>query len=570
MAAHHRAELAATDQPYPKTTLVSTDSSTSTEDNTVGVTFGHISSVEEDNSRSHPPRGLVKRSRYLLLPNTPASRVVANQSDGRPDMSSSRKGVRHGRRSVLLLLALSALVLFSGLGNRCLQRERETRIALTAREMADGGSWLVPEYRGELRLKKPPVPYWFVAGLYKAGAPVNSAFWARVPTALFAIGLVIATYFAGAVMVGRRAGYYGALAMIVTQPFLVQGRVAEADAPMMFFLVASLACVALATRPLGDGRWWLAAGAAAGLAFMMKGVAGVMIPLGTIGAFLLLRKRDALQDLKKRWVLGGVAICVLIAAPWYLYIYNVTHGDGAASEAITKQMEETFGGSGGRHPEPFWYYLENWPGTMAPWGLLAPFAVWALWKRRHRRGRAFLIAWFVAGFVLLSIITTKQRHYTLILLPATALAVGWWLSLLHARRGFPSQRLMEVSTAVLAVGAAAWLGWWQPSRDDEGVIPGFMDEAAALCAGSSEVWTTGEIPWCTEFYLDRPVESMRSVSKAWRRVPDGGALIAIQRGKPLKGIETVDGNLLLDMSRGDVRCQLFIKNPESEREVESP
>ena len=469
------------------------------------------------------------------------------------------------RRRQLVLVVLAAMVLFTGLGNRTLQRERETRIALTAREMAEGGSWLVPEYRDQLRLKKPPVPYWMVAVLYKAGAPVNSAFWARLPTALLAVALVLASYFVGAAMVGRSAGYLGALAMIVSQPFLVQGRVAEADAGMMLFLVLATGCIYLATHPRGSGSWWLLAGAFAGAGFMMKGVAAVMIPIGAIIAFLIMR-RDHLRTVRWRWALGGLAICALIAAPWYLYIYGVTHGDGAASEAIAKQMEETFGKEG-RHPEPFWYYLENWPGTMAPCGLLAPFAVWALWKRRRHRGIAYLLAWFIASLVLLSLITTKQRHYTLIFLPPTALLVGTWLSLLAHRRRLVSVQRVEITCAALAVGAAFWLGWWQPSRDDEGVIPEFMEHAEQLTGGRSQIWTCGEMPWCTEFYFSRPVESMKAANKAWQRVPEGGALIAIERGRPLKGIGEVDGKLVLDESRGDVRCRLYLKEAPSDPEV---
>ncbi|MFT5857179.1 MAG: 4-amino-4-deoxy-L-arabinose transferase-like glycosyltransferase, partial [Verrucomicrobiales bacterium] len=461
------------------------------------------------------------------------------------------------RRHLLILLVLSAIVLFTGLGNRTLQRERETRIALTAREMADGGSWLVPEYRGELRLKKPPVPYWMVAVLYKAGVPVNSAFWARLPTALMALGLVFATYFAGAAMVGRQAAYLGALALITTQPFLVQGRVAEADAEMMFFLVMSVGCAYVAMHRRGHGWWWLAAGGCAGMAFMMKGIAGVVIPIGSIAMFVALRP-DALRGGRWRWALGGLLACLLIAAPWYFYIYNVTHGDGAASEAIAKQMEETFSSSAGRHPEPFWYYLENWPGTMAPWGLLAPFAGWALWKRRRHRGVAFLFAWFVVGLVLLSLITTKQRHYALILLPPTALAAGWWMTLMLARRGIPKVRGVEIVCTLLALAASAYLGFFQPKKDDVGVIPGFMERAEALAAESGEVWTTGKMPWCTEFYFQRKVQSMGSVPKAWRRVPLGGAMVAIQQGKPLKGIKDVDGELVLDEQRGDIRCQLYL------------
>ena len=34
---------------------------------------------------------------------------------------------------------------------------------------------------------------------------------------------------------------------------------------------------------------------------------------------------------------------------------------------------------------------------------------------------------------------------------------------------------------------------------------------------------------------------LKSPPNAWRRVPAGGALIAIERGQPLKGLDTLDG-----------------------------
>jgi hypothetical protein len=160
--------------------------------------------------------------------------------------------------------------------------------------------------------------------------------------------------------------------------------------------------------------------------------------------------------------------------------------------------------------------------------------------------------------VLLSLITTKQRHYALILLPATAPATGWWLSLMMARRGFPKPRMMEITCGVIAIAASAYLEFIQPKSDDEGGIPGFMQRTEALTAESTEAWTRGKMPWCTEFYFQCEVPSMGSVTKAWRRVPPDGTMVAIQQGKPLKGIEQVDGELLLDETRGNVRCQLFL------------
>ena len=98
-------------------------------------------------------------------------------------------------------------------------------------------------------------------------------------------------------------------------------------------------------------------------------------------------------------------------------------------------------------------------------------------------------------------------------------------------RGTVSSALASCSTCS-AIAAAAWLGWWQPSHDDEAVIPGFMREAERLTEGREEVWTCGRMPWCSEFYFERRVQSMSSAPKAWRRVPAGGALIAIERGAP--------------------------------------
>lgn len=475
----------------------------------------------------------------------------------RPTLPLPRENGHHRPVAIALLVALSAIVLLTGLGERCLERERETRIALTARTMAEGGSWLIPEYRGELRLKKPPLPYWMVAALYKMGAPVDSAFWARLTTAVLAIGLVLATYFVGATMIGPRAAYLGALAMIGMQPFLIQGRVAEADVGMMLFLVLSVGAIYLATHPRGNGKWWLLAGVAAGLGFMMKGVAAVMIPTGTAILFGLMSKNAALR-IRWRWAIAGLLSCLLIAAPWYLYIYAVTTGEGAASEAIANQLDETFG-EVGRHPEPFWYYLEMWPGMMALWGWLAPLSAWALWRARKHRGSGFLFAWFIVGLVLLSAITTKQRHYALILVPAVALSVGYLLARLRLRHGFPSVRAMDLLTIAIAVGAAIWLGSWQPATEDEGVIPEFMDHAELQAADRGELWTTGKTPWCTEFYFDRPVRRMSSVTRAWERVPSGGSLVVIQRGKPLPGLDEIDAKPVLDRARGHVRCLLFFK-----------
>lgn len=74
-------------------------------------------------------------------------------------------------RAVLLLALLCMVAFFA---NNALLRSdiMETRNLETAREMAEGGSWLVPTMNGEIRLEKPPLPTWIAAAVWTV-APYN-------------------------------------------------------------------------------------------------------------------------------------------------------------------------------------------------------------------------------------------------------------------------------------------------------------------------------------------------------------------------------------------------------------
>lgn len=84
---------------------------------------------------------------------------------------------------LLVLLALLLPALLLGLADRPVYKIQEVRIAETAREMLASGDWVVPRYNGELRLQKPPLPYWITAGSYQLLGV--SAFSTRLPAVLF-------------------------------------------------------------------------------------------------------------------------------------------------------------------------------------------------------------------------------------------------------------------------------------------------------------------------------------------------------------------------------------------------
>ena len=66
-----------------------------------------------------------------------------------------------------LLLGLSALLLFPGLGKTPLWIYDEVRNAECAREMYERNDWIVPTFNGGLRTLKPPLHYYFMFGGFK-------------------------------------------------------------------------------------------------------------------------------------------------------------------------------------------------------------------------------------------------------------------------------------------------------------------------------------------------------------------------------------------------------------------
>lgn len=71
------------------------------------------------------------------------------------------------RTTVLLLLAVFALLWFGNLDYRKLVRPDEGRYAELPRQMAVTGDWLTPRLNGIKYFEKPPLQYWATAAAYR-------------------------------------------------------------------------------------------------------------------------------------------------------------------------------------------------------------------------------------------------------------------------------------------------------------------------------------------------------------------------------------------------------------------
>lgn len=487
---------------------------------------------------------------------------------------------------IALLLGLWGLGLLPGLGRVVVEQEKELRVLLTARGMVERGDWLVPEYRGEIRLKKPPLMYWIVAGAYSLVGSTESLLAGRIPGVLLAAGLIVAIYGCGARWIGRKRALFAAGVAASSWMFLEYGRIASADVPLSLFVFLALHAGYRAVTQPGRLRHWMLLGLYAGLGFLVKGVAALGIPLAVVLVFALGRRR--FRGNVKFWgALWTLALFALLALPWYAVILFYPQTKGIADTVLEREMVQTFGGRG--HPGSIVYYVYQLPVAMLPWGLLLPVAAVRAWRpaRRHA-GLGYLLMAFGVTFVLLSLTTAKQVHYNMLLLPTGALLVGWLAAPRRVMRPAWPWRISRGYVAALLVilalggvgavavaaappkgvvwpsGSALWAGVTLAAGALAGLaIPGVRSYRgqvwtvcglAALAGGiyhaqiadgvtrealsrdlalkarerlprDARVYGVGEHLAVVEFYLHRRVEDAPDLGEAWKRAQPGDAVV---------------------------------------------
>ena len=350
---------------------------------------------------------------------------------------------------LLVLLALLLPALLVALGERPVSKIQEVRIAETAREMLESGDWVVPRYNGDLRLQKPPLPYWLTAASYQV-AGVNEV-TTRLPAALFGLLSAVLIWSWVRRESGIKIAANSTLVLVVSYLGLRYFRSGEADAVLLFFISAAcmLGYEILAGRH--DTKRRLLFGLMLGLGFLSKGPAALAIPLLSLLAAGVIEKRAArLQPTVKRFFsLPGVTILLIAAFGWYVWI--IWQLPEIAQHFFGKQLDETF--VSGSHSKPVWWYLAHCFEFFAPWGVLLIPAGWMAYRQRSTMPPLirFSWVWLTIVFVLLTVTVNKQMQYALLFAPPLAIILGHYLA--QAQGGFA--RTNRILFGIVCVAALA-------------------------------------------------------------------------------------------------------------------
>ena len=359
-------------------------------------------------------------------------------------------------KNFLVLIALLVPVLLLGLGDRPVYKIQEVRIAETAREMVASGDWVVPRYNGELRLQKPPLPYWLTGVSYLAGGVGEAT--TRLPAVLFGLFTAALIWSWVRRVSGLRIAANATLILAVSYIGLRYFRSGEADSILLFFITASSMLGFGMLQGASDSWRRLFFGLALGLGFLSKGPAALAIPVLSL---LLMAVSERMSGRSRPLIrhflsVPGVVVMAAVGFGWYAWIgWKMPE---IAQSFVGKQVDETF--VSGNHAKPLWWYLAHWFEFFAPWGILVIPAGWMAWRRRHAPTPPLVrFAWIWLGvvFVLLTATVNKQMQYALLFLPPLAIVLGHYIEQADGRFARANRLLFVVFCMAVLAGVVAAL-----------------------------------------------------------------------------------------------------------------
>ena len=310
------------------------------------------------------------------------------------------------KRYILFLIPLILYIVLLGVLPQ--MEPDEARYSLIPSAMNESGNYVTPQLKHIIYLEKPPLVYWATAMSFKILG--ENDFSARLFVGLCAWGCILLAYFIGRNFRDEKTGLYAAAILTISAFPFVLGRINILDTPLTFFICLSIWLGYLALNKQNPKYYFYLFYFSCALAFLTKGVIGVVFPFAILLVWLLWTGRW--RELWKLFSPVGILIFLIVVCPW-LILAQKANSDFLWFFFVREHLLRFTTKMHGK-TEPFYYYLPVIIGGLLPW-LVYLIKAWpgksireALFAKDENK---LLLVWILFIFLFYTLSSSKLATY---------------------------------------------------------------------------------------------------------------------------------------------------------------
>jgi 4-amino-4-deoxy-L-arabinose transferase-like glycosyltransferase len=375
--------------------------------------------------------------------------------------------------SIFGLCLVSWVAFLWNLGNIGFIDKTEALYVEVARQMVLSNNWISPHWNDNYFYSYPAGGYWFLGLSFKLFGVTEWA--ARFPVALSAIAVVFLVFYTLRYFgfIEKKpdnnswqlwiTAWIGGGMMALNPAWIAWGRVAVSDmllssaialAMLLFFLG-----YAQPENPKIQKKIYILLPIITGIAVLVKGPIGFILPILGIGSFLLYVGKfwEIFWEINP---IRTIILFLVVALPWYVAA-TIIDGEIFVNEFLAVSNFKRFTNVVFNHPGPWYYYIIWGAILMLPWSVYFPLSIANLscwqWKKvkespRNSQLGLFCFAWFITTFVFFSAAATKLQGYILPVTPAVVIIITlFWGDKFSQRQPQKENNWLFLVTAILNI-----------------------------------------------------------------------------------------------------------------------
>jgi len=369
-------------------------------------------------------------------------------------LTLKRETISYPKDKVLILVVTPLVLYVLLLPLLPLTEPDEARYSDIPSSMNQSGDYIIPRLNHVVYLEKPPFAYWVTAFFFRLFG--EGTFSSRLFSGLCAWGCVFLVYRIGNTLYDERAGLHSAAVLSTSLYPFILGRLNLLDMPLTFLLGLSIWSGYRYFRTGSEKKRWLYLFYLfAALAFLTKGLIGILFPLLILILYLLSEK--AWQSLPKLFHPLGIVLFAAIVSPWFILVQRA-YPHFFQYFFVRQHFERyTTDAYGSVH---FLYYIPVILFGMIPWlahlveALVRP-GTRKVFRETVRHG--LLLSWMGFVFLFFSISSSKMATYIAPLFLPLAVVVGRTLGIEETENPSPQRRSHRLHTRVLILAQSILL-----------------------------------------------------------------------------------------------------------------